>query len=513
MLMQQKFKELEQPIRDLIPLQEKVAGTFHRHTIARRRWLALVLFTNKIAKNQKSQGGESDEVGQLLQELVRPQEKALGTQDSGMHRTKHLLAMTLWEREWYAEAERILKQLIQQRKGVENADCDDNLASKHMLAVTLYMHGLHAEAERMLQKVVQQRELLLGLGHEDTIESKRWLAAMRDRRVKPTERRHLSSQSVQGPQKVLTIHYETISAEAQQPPQQLSEQRIEIPHTHHVNTSESKNPIHAAVLAEARQLPQHLSQPPTEVLDTRQRSKPANTESLHAAIFVGERQMSQQSVQELMMIQDTQLANRSRDKEPLSTKVPAEAPAASTKSLVDVMSNRPGNSSTPAIIDKQHMRDLRFNKSCSFLVKLSRLSLKRSQFVATQDLVMTKSMDLEKGEEGQHCFFWEHKSLPLEMKGVLGSGGFGRVDRVLSLISFQEYALKRVPRSAAFSGRKTEAIKQFIAKIKASKRIKHHHVVDFVGSYTDPKHMGLIMSPVADMDLSAYLATVDTFKY
>lgn len=126
---------------------------------------------------------------------------------------------------------------------------------------------------------------------------------------------------------------------------------------------------------------------------------------------------------------------------------------------------------------------------------------------------MTKSMDLEKGEEGQHCFFWEHKSLPLEMKGVLGSGGFGRVDRVLSLISFQEYALKRVPRSAAFSGRKTEAIKQFIAKIKASKRIKHHHVVDFVGSYTDPKHMGLIMSPVADMDLSAYLATVDTFKY
>ncbi|ENI10251.1 hypothetical protein COCC4DRAFT_68578 [Bipolaris maydis ATCC 48331] len=159
-----------------------------------------------------SQGGESDEVGQLLQELVRPQEKALGTQDSGMHRTKHLLAMTLWEREWYAEAERILKQLIQQRKGVENADCDDNLASKHMLAVTLYMHGLHAEAERMLQKVVQQRELLLGLGHEDTIESKRWLAAMRDRRVKPTERRHLSSQSVQGPQKVLTIHYESNSA-------------------------------------------------------------------------------------------------------------------------------------------------------------------------------------------------------------------------------------------------------------------------------------------------------------
>ncbi|KAJ5025737.1 kinase-like protein [Bipolaris maydis] len=419
MLMQQKFKELEQPIRDLIPLQEKVAGTFHRHTIARRRWLALVLFTNKIAKNQKRGGGESDEVGQLLQELVRPQEKALGTQDT----------MTLWEREWYAEAERILKQVIQQRKGVENADCDDNLASKHMLAVTLYMHGLHAEAERMLQKVVQQRELLLGLGHEDTIESKRWLAAMRDRRVKPTERRHLSSQSVQGPQKVLTIHYE-----------------------------------------------------------------------------------------KLMMIQDTQLANRSRDKEPLSTKVPAEAPAASTKSLVDVINNRQtayegSEIQQVLLLLSQVVAAEPWRKVPRIYIVLRTincldfLDIKRSQFVATQDLVMTKSMDLEKGEEGQHCFFREHKSLPLEMKGVLGSGGFGRVDRVLSLISFQEYALKRVPRSAAFSGRKTEAIKQFIAKIKASKRIKHHHVVDFVGSYTDPKHMGLIMSPVADIDLSAYLAT------
>jgi serine/threonine protein kinase len=126
---------------------------------------------------------------------------------------------------------------------------------------------------------------------------------------------------------------------------------------------------------------------------------------------------------------------------------------------------------------------------------------------------MTKSVDLEKGEKGQHCFFREHKPLPLEMKGILGSGGFGQVDRVLSLISFREYALKRVLRSTAFSGRGTECVKQFIAEIKALKRIRHRYVVEFVGSYTDSKYMGLIMSPVADMDLSTYLARADTARY
>jgi serine/threonine protein kinase len=45
------------------------------------------------------------------------------------------------------------------------------------------------------------------------------------------------------------------------------------------------------------------------------------------------------------------------------------------------------------------------------------------------------------------------------------------------------------------------------------KRIKHRHVVEFVGSYTDPKYMGLIMSPVADMDLSTYLARADTARH
>jgi len=137
----------------------------------------------------------------------------------------------------------------------------------------------------------------------------------------------------------------------------------------------------------------------------------------------------------------------------------------------------------------------------------------RTAFVNTQDLVLTQSMDLERGEDGQHCYFQRDDSLPFEIKGVLGSGGFGQVDKILSLISFREYARKRVSRKSVFGTREAENVKSLVTEIEILKRLKHRHIVEFVGSYTDPKYMGLIMSPVAEMDLSAYLKDADTSKH
>jgi serine/threonine protein kinase len=65
--------------------------------------------------------------------------------------------------------------------------------------------------------------------------------------------------------------------------------------------------------------------------------------------------------------------------------------------------------------------------------------------------------------------------------------------------------MKRVPRSLAFRGRRMEDIKMFITEIEVLKRLSHHHIVDLIGSFMDSRYMGLIMSPVADMDLGAYL--------
>jgi serine/threonine protein kinase len=58
-----------------------------------------------------------------------------------------------------------------------------------------------------------------------------------------------------------------------------------------------------------------------------------------------------------------------------------------------------------------------------------------------------------------------------------------------------------------------EDITRFVAEIEMLKRLKHRHVVEFVGSYTDARYMGLIMSPVAEMDLSTYLTHANPSKY
>jgi serine/threonine protein kinase len=45
----------------------------------------------------------------------------------------------------------------------------------------------------------------------------------------------------------------------------------------------------------------------------------------------------------------------------------------------------------------------------------------------------------------------------------------------------------------------------FEAETSALKRLSHRHIVELVGSYTDPRWVGLIMLPVADCNLDTYL--------
>jgi serine/threonine protein kinase len=114
-------------------------------------------------------------------------------------------------------------------------------------------------------------------------------------------------------------------------------------------------------------------------------------------------------------------------------------------------------------------------------------------------------MDLEKGERGQHCHYKQGEQPPFEKLGVPGRGGFGQVDRVRSLISSKEYARKQVPRGLAFRGRQKEDVRRFIDEIEIMKLLKHDHIVEYAGSYTDPRYISLIMLPIAEMDLGVYI--------
>ncbi|CAI7653857.1 unnamed protein product [Penicillium bialowiezense] len=167
-----------------------------------------------------------------------------------------------------------------------------------------------------------------------------------------------------------------------------------------------------------------------------------------------------------------------------------------------------------------HLDELIDHKFCDYLLPVNErgvpdcLSPKmRKMFLESQKLILTRSMDLEKGAEGHHCHFGRGDLIPFESKGVIGSGGFGQVDRVLSHISFREYARKQVSRKLAFSGRGIEALRGMIGEIEAMKKLKHHHIVEFVGSYTDPKFLSVIMKPVAEQDLYRYLRKAGSAKH
>ncbi len=373
-------------------------------------------------------------------------------------RRDYNVGLEYYNQERYAEAEQLFRQSAEQREKVLSADNRDTLNSKYWLARTLHEQQKYAKAEQLLRQLVEQREKVLGADNRDTLNSKYMLA--------------------------LTLYTQEKHAEAEQLLRQLVEQQEKMLGVDHKDTLNSKRFLQAIIVAKAPAAPTNtladivFSRLGDFFADCNQRRTVyTDSEIQQVSLLLGQLNLQWSKVPRLYMV-------------------------LRTIGCLDVLDT---------------FIDLGFS---DYWFPVTERSLpqslspsKRSQFVAAQDLVMTKSLDLEKGEKGQHCFFREHERLPLETKGILGSGGFGQVDRVLSLISFREYALKRVLRSAAFGGRRAECVKQFIAEIMALKRIKHRHVVEFVGSYTDPKYMGLIMSPVADMDLSTYLTRADTARH
>ncbi|KAH0536331.1 hypothetical protein FGG08_006785 [Glutinoglossum americanum] len=128
-----------------------------------------------------------------------------------------------------------------------------------------------------------------------------------------------------------------------------------------------------------------------------------------------------------------------------------------------------------------------------------------TRFIEAQTLVLTRAIDLEKS--GNHQSFGKGDLLPFLSLCEIGEGTYGVVDKVVSRTSRKEYARKRLHRERNF-GRQQEKMKRIAKELELLKRLQpHRHIVRLVGSYTDPTFVGLIMSPVADCNLAAFLAS------
>ncbi|KFY86828.1 hypothetical protein V498_07380, partial [Pseudogymnoascus sp. VKM F-4517 (FW-2822)] len=391
----------------------------------------------------------------LFQKSVQEREKVLDAVDRGTADSRFWLALTVYNQHQYAKAETLFQKSAQEFEKVLGAEHMGTLDSKFWLAVTVYNQHQYAKAETLFQKSVQEREKVLGAEHNDTLNSKFFLERAVSKKNQYTETRQPLPELVQKREKVLSIEHE--------------------------DTPKTK-PLASGLSA----ISQLSIQPPAETVANR-------LGEYFGADKCGRAQYTDFDIARISLL--LKQAN------PEWSKVPRIYIILRTIGCLSHLDT---------------FIDLGFSdywlpfteRSLPHCVRPSQ----RSQFVATQNIAMTQSLDLEKGAAGQHCNFDQKEVLPLEEKGIIGSGGYGQVDKVLSLVSFKEYARKRVTRHMAF-GRRTEDLQSFIAEIEILKRLNHHHIVEFVGSYTDPRFMGLIMSPVADMDLSTYLEGVDTSRH
>ena len=129
----------------------------------------------------------------------------------------------------------------------------------------------------------------------------------------------------------------------------------------------------------------------------------------------------------------------------------------------------------------------------------------RDRFLEKQGSVMTETASIEGGLKAKHANFADSADNHLEALDELGKGGSGQVDRIRSKLSRKEYARKRLKRQETFE-QNAEALKLFKREVDHLKKLKHRHLVRYVGSYTDPHYVGIIMDPVAEMNLQEFLS-------
>ncbi|USP79752.1 hypothetical protein yc1106_07026 [Curvularia clavata] len=511
----------------------------------------------------------------LLRQWIELEEKALGTDDEGTLKRKHRLARLLFRLERYKESEQLLSEILRLREKELGVDHEDTLESKFWLARTLYEQDRNFESTRLLHELLQQEQLVFGMDHEKTKGTKRLLhraIVAKGRLIPPraSASQELLYQTVHAqPQPTIPAY---VFPSEKPLHEAVHEKEPAIP----MEASASKESSTKVVLAKKLAGPTNIFawergfSKEISTLSTNEPAIPtgaaANERFSLEAVSAKEPAVLADAIESIgfphnVLLEQAPTASTDAlsSKEIDREEIPVQAQVPSTSSLEDAVQSRlsdffaDNNQRQTAYTDSEIQRvsillsqlNLQWSKvprtyivlrtiGCLDLLNtfvdlgysdhwfpiterslpLSLRPSKRSQFVAAQNLIMTKSMGLEKG---QHCFFRKGEPLPLEMKEMLGTGSHRKedrqVNRVLSLISFQEYALKQVKRATGFGGRGTESVKQFITEIQILKRIKHEHVVEFIGSYTNPEVIGLLMLPVADMDLSTYLERVDMAKH
>ncbi|KAF2501155.1 kinase-like protein [Lophium mytilinum] len=109
--------------------------------------------------------------------------------------------------------------------------------------------------------------------------------------------------------------------------------------------------------------------------------------------------------------------------------------------------------------------------------------------------------------EHKHTVYANKAELPYKHLDNLGRGSYALVDKVETIGSDPQIYARKTIRTRYF--RAAAQQKQITSEIKIARRLRHDHIVRLIGTYQAGLDFGIIMSPVADMDLGEYLARAD----
>ncbi len=475
--------EAEQGYRPLVGYYEEKYGSNSQHAFQCKVGVGLALYYQ----------GKYRDAEEMLRQAIGGYEKSLDGNSNDALEGKYGLGMALYEQEKYNDAELILRQVAEGEEMRCGSNGTRTIKSKHYLGIALYEQKKYNDAQIMLRQAVEGEETKYGASSKQTLDGKYFLAMALYAKDRYNDAEIIFRQVVKGQEARGGSNWG-----------RLIDSKVSL----------------GGVLYKQKKYEGSLEML-QQVLDAQEKKLGSDHERTRNTSRTLRELQSKVSVQNASLGRLATFFDKAKDStetytdsdiSAITTLLKEANPRWSKVPRTYVVLRRIGHLDLLDQLLDIGFSDYFFPVTERNMPQCLRPSV-RSTFLDAQKLVLTKSVGLERGGQGQHSHFKQGEPIPFKSKEVLGSGGFGQVDKVMSLVSFREYARKRVLRSSAFRGRRLEDMKQFITEIQILKRLEHRHIVDFIGSYTDPKYINLIMSPVAEMDLSVYLRSANKANF
>jgi tetratricopeptide (TPR) repeat protein len=155
------------------------------------------------------------EAEKLLTQVLETRKRVLRDDHPGTLMSMHNLASIYSDQRRYAEAEKLLTQVLETRKRVLGDDHPDTLISMHKLASTYSGQGRYAEAEKLLTQVLETRKRVLGDDHPGTLSSMHKLASIYSDQRRYAEAEELGMQVLATQRRVLGVEHPSTLATMQ----------------------------------------------------------------------------------------------------------------------------------------------------------------------------------------------------------------------------------------------------------------------------------------------------------